>query len=123
VNAAVFRPLSTFESSEGADSTGRISGTIADHRSNKPIAKADIKLICENKSACAETISDATGHFTFLRDAGTYSVRIRRSAYFEDEYATFYVQPGYETVYYPIFLYRCQPGECQPWRKPIARCE
>jgi hypothetical protein len=33
---------------EGADSTGRISGTIADHRSNKPIAKADIKLICEN---------------------------------------------------------------------------
>jgi hypothetical protein len=108
---------------EDADDTGRISGTVADHANNRPIASADIKLICESSRSCAETISDATGHYMFLREAGAYSLRIRRSGYFEDEYRTYHVQAGFETVYYPIFLDRCQLGKCQPTRKPIPRCE
>ena len=108
---------------EDADDTGRISGTVADHANNRPIANADIKLICESSRSCAETTSDAAGHYTFLLDAGSYSLRIRRSGYFEDEYRTYHVEAGFEKAYYPIFLDRCQKGKCQPARKPIPRCE
>jgi hypothetical protein len=108
---------------EGADDIGRISGTVADHTNNRPIANADIKLICESNRSCAETTSDASGHYVFSREAGAYSLRIQRSGYFEDEYRTYHVQAGFETVYYPIFLDRCQSGKCQPARKPIPRCE
>jgi hypothetical protein len=90
-----------------SDRAGRISGTIVDRLNNKPIPGADVKLVCETNRPCRETTSDAHGWYAFSLDAGAYSLQIRRSAYFDDEYRTYYVQAGFETVYYPLFLDRC----------------
>lgn len=107
---------------EERGNNGRLSGTIVD-RSTKPVSSAVLKLICERDRVCGDITSDTAGHYTFSLAAGTYALRIRRPGYFDEEYGTYYVQAGFDTLYYPILMDRCQRGQCQHWRKPIARCE
>jgi hypothetical protein len=106
-----------------ADDAGRINGTILDHSDHKPVANALITVRCEQNSSCGEVASDSNGQYRFLLKAGEYALHLRHPDYFEDEYAEYHSQIGYETVYYPVFLDRCKRGKCQPRRKPVPRCE
>ena len=100
----------------------KIRGTIVDKR-NRPVANAKVQLLCQRLGSCAEMTTDTMGRFAFSPEHGEYSIHIDRSGFFDEEYGNFRAQIGFETVYYPIYLEHCQPGKCQPSRRPISICE
>jgi hypothetical protein len=94
---------------------------------SRPVAGADVTLICAGGSRCGTTKTNSRGEYAFWGLLpGTFSVRIEPAGFYPTEQSDFRVQDGLETVYWPVEIEACHLGNCDPKlrpAKPLTVCE
>jgi len=109
------------------DHSGNLRGSVrADGGKRKPLAGADVALICSGDKTCGATKTNADGEFLFTTPPRDFSIRVTHSGFYPVNEPGFVIQEGLESVYWPIYVERCPLGDCDPRlcpKKPIAHCE
>jgi hypothetical protein len=110
---------------------GREDGNLASRvmrDERHPIARATVKLLCDERKVCSETKTDANGDFIFLdlQPEKYFTLRVSHPGFYSLEEQNYEVQAGYDSIYWPIILEHCPQGNCEPRlrpKKPLAVCE
>lgn len=102
------------------DDEGSVGGIVTSE-AKTPVEGAEVILYFADKGRIDSTRTDDKGRFTFsgLVSRQGYWVSISGVGYFAEELNHLTVQSGLESVYAPIELEACSPGQCEPHLKTI----
>lgn len=105
----------------GAAESGALAGVVLSDQ-GVPVQGAAVTLYMKGKGGIRSesTADDGTFHFSGLQvHSAEYWVSIERDGFFPEEQRHLFVLPGFESVYSPITMESCSPGNCQPYLKTI----
>jgi hypothetical protein len=110
-----FQPLNS-----GGPATGAITSHIF-NGGGQPVGGATVFLYAPGLGRIATTATDVGGSFTMrgIPARRNYWIRTSHAEYLDDEFTDLNVQPGFDTVYEPIYLESCHPGLCFPSLRTI----
>jgi hypothetical protein len=93
----------------------------------KPVAAAEVTLICGKATVCGATKTNSKGEFLFQNLApGSYAIRANHAGFYPLVNPSYEVREGLDSIYFPIYLEPCQLGNCDPRlrpKKPLVVCE
>lgn len=93
---------------------------------SRPLAGAEVSLICADGTLCGKTKTDSKGGFVFADlSPGSFSVRVERIGFYPWKQSGYKVREGLETSW-SLYVESCPHGNCDPKlrpQKPLAICE
>lgn len=107
--------------SPGSAAPGGIGGVIISDKA-VPLRGATVTLYVKGKGRIGSQRTSERGFFRFEGlqvQSEEYWVSIEHEGFFVDEVRKLFVFPGLESVYTPITMQACSPGNCQPYLKAI----
>jgi hypothetical protein len=109
--------------------TGDLGGSVRldQQKEAPPIAGIDVTLICNTGKDCGATKTDSNGEFIFRAlSSGYFSIRFASPGFYPLNQFGFWVEEGFELMFWPVGLERCASENCDlrlhP-KKPIGLCE
>jgi Carboxypeptidase regulatory-like domain len=93
---------------------------------SRPLAGAEVSLICAEGAVCGKTKTDSKGEFVFVGlSPGTFSVRVNGAGFYPWKESGYKVREGLETSW-SLYVESCPHANCDPKlrpQKPLAICE
>jgi len=98
---------------------GNLSGHVERDEAH-PIARATVKLFCEERKVCGETKTNPNGEFIFfnLPPRGDITIRVTRPGFYSAEGTGYEVREGFNSTYAPFVL----NSTLRP-KPPLVICE
>ena len=108
--------------------TGGLSGRVQfpAQGNSAPVAGAEVKLLCSKGGICATTKTDHNGEFSFSNIyPGDVPLLVNQPGFYPQDMAGFRVESGWQLNYYPVYLEKCSPRDCDPAKRPktVEICE
>lgn len=93
---------------------------------SRPLAGAEVSLICNEGAVCGKTKTDSKGEFVFVGlSPGTFSIRVNRTGFYPWKESGYKVREGLETSW-SMYVESCPHADCDPKLrppKPLPTCE
>jgi Carboxypeptidase regulatory-like domain len=98
---------------------GNLNGRVERDQTH-PIARATVKLLCDERKICGETKTDSHGEFIFfnLPPRDDITIRVTHPGFYPGEVTGYRVRDGFNSTYSPIIL----DSRLRP-KPPVAVCE
>jgi Carboxypeptidase regulatory-like domain len=111
--------LKDLEQLPAEQQVGSLSGRVKRDETH-PIARATVKLLCDDRKICGETKTDSNGEFIFfnLPPRDEVTIRVTHPGFYSWEGKGYEVRAEFHSIYGPIIL----DSSLRP-RPPVAVCE